>query len=93
MNIPVQNIYYLLAYAWDRLEEAQALNRGTTSFQNIFDLLAKVLVNGTTHLLKRGLDRNYQEEETLTSKLRGQSLIPAIHQRECSGKSLGLLRL
>ncbi|QMU30510.1 5-methylcytosine restriction system specificity protein McrC [Adhaeribacter radiodurans] len=74
MNIPVQNIYYLLAYAWDRLEEAEAFNRGTTSFQNIFDLLAKVLVNGTTHLLKRGLDRNYQEEETLTSKLRGKVL-------------------
>ncbi|KAA9338956.1 5-methylcytosine restriction system specificity protein McrC [Adhaeribacter soli] len=81
MAIPIQNIYYLLAYAWDRLDEAEALNLDTTQFTNLFDLFAKVLVNGTTHLLKRGLDRNYQEEELLTNRLRGKILFqPSIKE-------------
>ncbi len=74
MAIPIQNIYYLLAYAWDRLDEAEALNLDTAQFTNLFDLLAKVLANGTTHLLKRGLDRNYQEEAMLTNRLQGKIL-------------------
>ncbi|AKQ46418.1 hypothetical protein TH63_13560 [Rufibacter radiotolerans] len=77
MQIPIQNVFYLLAYAWDQLEEAEALQVDCTAFDNAFALLAKVLANGTTHLLKRGLDRNYQEEETLTSQLRGKILFPA----------------
>ena len=81
MAIPVQNIYYLLAYAWNRLDEAEALNLGTESFTNLFDLLAKVLANGTTHLLKRGLDRSYLEEEALTNRLKGKILFqPSIKE-------------
>lgn len=59
MEIPIQNIYYLLCYAWNKLEEQKVVNVDATDCTNIVDLFAKVLINGCTRLLKRGFDRNY----------------------------------
>lgn len=59
--IPVQNIYYLLCYAWDRLDERDLVKVDATTCNNVVDLFAKVLLNGCTHLFKKGLDRGYVE--------------------------------
>lgn len=81
MGIPIQNIYYMLAYAWDKLEEAESINVDTDRFHDIYDLLTKALVNGINHLLKRGLDREYMEHEELTNRLRGKILFqPSVKQ-------------
>ncbi|WP_439882170.1 5-methylcytosine restriction system specificity protein McrC [Pontibacter sp. MBLB2868] len=80
-QIPIENIYYMLAYAWDRLDEAEAINVGTDRFDDIYNLFTKVLVNGTNHLLKQGLKRDYVEHEELTNRLRGKILFqPSIKQ-------------
>ncbi|NIQ13085.1 MAG: restriction endonuclease, partial [Candidatus Dadabacteria bacterium] len=57
MSIPIQNIYYLLCYAWNKLEEKDLVNVQEEDTTKLIDLFAKVLINGTTYLLKRGLDR------------------------------------
>lgn len=59
MNIPIQNIYYLLIYAWDSLEEAEIVNVDIQESTKIVDLFARVLNSGLEHLLRRGLDRSY----------------------------------
>lgn len=59
MEIPIQNIYYLLCYAWNKLPESDIVNVNAKDFKKILDLFAKVLINGCYHLFKRGLDRNY----------------------------------
>lgn len=59
MKVPVQNIYYLLCYAFDRVQEGKLIDVASSSFENLQDLFAHVLINGTQHLLRRGLDRNY----------------------------------
>jgi 5-methylcytosine-specific restriction enzyme subunit McrC len=59
--IPIENIYYLYCYAWNRFEEAQSLPIGGTNSPDLPNLLARVLLQGTRLLLRRGLDRNYQE--------------------------------
>lgn len=61
MAIPVRNIFYLLSYAWNRLEEANRLNISLDDYSSSLNLLTRVLVNGTKHLLKRGLDKSYVE--------------------------------
>lgn len=58
-KIPIQNIYYLLCYAWNRLEERDLVSVSTIDTIDILDLFAKVLKNGLQHLMKRGLDRGY----------------------------------
>lgn len=59
MDIPIQNIYYLLCYAWDKLDEKDVVNVEKIDSKDIMDLFAKVLINGCLHLFKRGIDRNY----------------------------------
>lgn len=59
MAIPIQNIYYLLCYSWNKLEEKDIVNVDATTCNNVLDLFAKVLINGCVHLFKKGLDRSY----------------------------------
>lgn len=61
MKIPVQNIYYLLCYAWDKLEEGKKVNVSQSDYENTIDLLARVLINGCKYLFKRGLEHNYND--------------------------------
>lgn len=70
--IPIENIYYLLCYAWNRLEESELVDAGSLESNSLVELLAKVLGSGTRHLLRRGLDRGYVEHEEATCSLRGR---------------------
>ncbi len=59
MKIPVRNIYYLLCYAWDRVDEGDTVDVGSEEFRGPLDLFAKVLNEGVARLVARGLDRDY----------------------------------
>lgn len=72
MNIPIQNIYYLLCYAWNKLEEIDAVDVQAISTTELVDLFAKILINGTTKLLKQGLDRYYVEYENIVNGVKGK---------------------
>lgn len=72
MKIPIRNIYYLLAYAWDRLQEAGTVDVGEQEFKELIDLLAKVLVSGTSHMLRRGMARGYEPVEETIPGIRGR---------------------
>jgi len=59
MRIPILNLYYLLSYAWDKLEESAVVDVSGIESARLVDLLAKVLSGGVSHVLRRGLDRGY----------------------------------
>lgn len=66
--IPVQNVYYMLSYAFHVLKEQGYKNIATEPFKNIADLFAAILAKGVCIQLKRGLGREYIEQvEALTS--------------------------
>ncbi len=44
MQIPIQNIYYLLCYAWDSLEEKGRVSVDIDDTTQLLDLFAKVLI-------------------------------------------------
>lgn len=69
--IPVENIYYLFCYAWNRFEEARTISTGAEVSPDLPNLLAKVLIAGTRSLLSRGLDRGYFYHEEELSTVRG----------------------
>jgi 5-methylcytosine-specific restriction enzyme subunit McrC len=69
--IPIENIYYLFCYAWDRFPEGKAIDVGRIKSPKIWDLLASVLVRGINRLIRRGLDRGYTEIEEDISAVRG----------------------
>ncbi len=72
MDIPIQNIYYLLCYAWDKLAEREVVDVEPIEATSLADLFARVLINGTNHLLKRGFDRGYVSQHEWTARLRGR---------------------
>lgn len=74
-QIPIQNIYYLLSYAWDRLDEAELTQAGIDDFDEVVNLLGKVLANGCHYLFRRGLFRNYQELQEEIPGIRGKLLL------------------
>lgn len=75
-EIPIANIYYLLCYAWDVLEEKNTLaDVDALNSTDLINLFARVLVTGTRHLLRRGLDRGYQVFEDEISGVRGKLLV------------------
>jgi McrBC 5-methylcytosine restriction system component len=81
MQIPVENIYYLLCYAWDKLDEDKLVSVKTEGCTQILDLLSRVLASGCSHLFKRGFDRSYICFEEETRRLRGRILFAPTLQR------------
>ena len=75
MKIPIQNIYFLLVYAWDKLEESEIVNIASEDFEEYAELFARVLINGCGNLLKRGLDRDYIEEIDEIPGIKGKFLL------------------
>lgn len=60
-HIPIKNIYYLLSYAWNKLDESDRLMVSADEITDLPDLFAKILINASRLLLKRGIDRHYIE--------------------------------
>jgi 5-methylcytosine-specific restriction enzyme subunit McrC len=83
MSVPVQNIYYLLCYAWDRLESRKLVDVDALPGNRVENLLGKVLQDGVAHLIRRGLDRGYVAFEEETRRLRGKIILS-----ETLGRSL-----
>jgi 5-methylcytosine-specific restriction enzyme subunit McrC len=70
--IPIQNLFYLLLYAWDALDEAESLAITPEPETQLLDLLAAVLNRGMDNLLRRGLDRNYLAQREAIPGVRGK---------------------
>lgn len=70
--IPVRNIYYMLAYAFQTLRENGYKNMAGEEFQNTAELLAAILCRGVSVQVKRGLMRQYMTREEPLSAPRGR---------------------
>lgn len=66
--IPIQNIYYMLSYAFTVLNEQGYKNLATEQFANVADMCSAILIKGVSVQIKRGLMREYIEcTESLSS--------------------------
>ena len=70
--IPIKNIYYMLSYAFQMLNEQGYKNLATEDFGNAGDLCAAILIRGISYQLKRGLGREYISETDTISAIRGK---------------------
>ena len=70
--IPVQNIYYMLAYAFQILNENGYKDIATEQFDNVGELCAAILAKGISVQLKRGLGKEYVSQTEPLSSLRGK---------------------
>lgn len=79
--IPIQNIYYMLSYAFQILNEQGYKKLATEEFHNTAELMAAILAKGITAQIKRGLGREYLPKREELSSLRGRIDISESIQR------------
>ena len=70
--IPIQNVYYMLSYAFQVLNEQGYKNIATEQFHNTAELMAAILEKGIALQLKRGLGKEYILQMEALSSLRGK---------------------
>ncbi|MBQ7154007.1 MAG: hypothetical protein IJR85_00410 [Synergistaceae bacterium] len=70
--VKIQNIYYMLAYAFSVLNEQGCKRLGAEDFSNTAELFAAVLARGISTQIKRGLGREYIPDTEALSSLRGK---------------------
>ena len=70
--IRIQNIYYMLAYAFQVLNEQGYRSIATEEFSNTADLCAEILIRGIRTQVKRGLGKEYISRIESLSSLRGK---------------------
>lgn len=75
--IPIKNIYYMLTYAFQVLNENGFKNMKAESFESTADLMASILSTGVSQQIKRGLVREYQAQQDVLSSPRGKIDISA----------------
>lgn len=73
--IPIENVYYLLCYSWDSLSEKERVKVDANEFKNMPELFAKVLVNASNILLKRGIEKSYIDHNEEIPGIKGKFLL------------------
>ena len=87
-HILIRNIYYMLAYAFSDLRKQDYQLAGGEDFENISDLMAEILTNSTSFLLKRGLYREYITSHQSLPTLRGKLDVVRSARNLAIGKQL-----
>lgn len=81
--VPIQNLYYLLCYAWNRLPEpGEWQHVQEQEFHRPLELLTQLLLTGTRRLLQKGLPLGYAEREEELPELRGRVLLTPTIRRD-----------
>lgn len=70
--IRIKNIYYMLAYAFQVLNEQGYKSIATEDFDNTAELCAAILARGISIQIKRGLGREYIPRTEALSSIRGK---------------------
>ena len=70
--IRILNIYYMLAYAFQVLNEQGYRSIATEDFENTAELCAAILARGISTQIKRGLGKEYIPRTEALSSLRGK---------------------
>lgn len=98
-SIPILNIYYLLCYAWRRVQEKdKAQLAKLKGLETVQDLLGKVLASGVDNLFRRGVDRDYLEKQEDLAGIRGKlqvgetakRMLPARGRAACEFEELSV---
>jgi 5-methylcytosine-specific restriction enzyme subunit McrC len=72
LKIPIQNIYYLLCYAWDKLDEGNKVDVSKDDYESSLELLCRVFISGCKYLFKKGIEQSYVDVQEEYSGVKGK---------------------
>ena len=70
--IRVQNIYHMLAYAFQMLNERGYRDLAVEDYENVAEMCSAILIKGISTQVKRGLTKEYVPKMETLSSLRGK---------------------
>ena len=71
-GILIRNVYYMLAYAFQELNQNNYEDIAKEDFEHIHDLFAEILHKGVSMQLKHGLCREYVEKSEILPLIKGK---------------------
>ena len=71
-GILIQNVFYMLAYAFQELRQNNYVEIKGENFDDIYDLFAEIMVRGISYQLKQGLYREYVGKNESLQTVRGK---------------------
>ncbi len=71
-NIPIRNVFHMLAYAFQSLRQGEYERLEAEDFEHVHDLLAAILALGVGRQLKQGLHREYVGRSEELATIRGK---------------------
>lgn len=71
-KVPIQNVYYMLCYAWNRVISKDITNLNGIKCENLYDLLGLALYNSVSKLIKKGIYKQYILVNEEVSSLKGK---------------------
>jgi len=79
--IPINNLFYMLCYAWNLLSIKDTIKVDRDEFKDAYSLLARIFSHGVAKLIKSGFYKTYIENQDELSAIKGkiniqQSLTP-----------------
>jgi len=87
--IHIKNIYYMLSYAFQILNEQGYKQVVTEEFENVAELCSAILIKGVTSQVKRGLGREYVlQTEALVSPRGKINISSSVKEQSILKKSL-----
>lgn len=70
--IRIQNVYYMLAYAFQVLNEQEYRDLAAEKFENTAELCAAILACGVRRQIRRGIGKEYIQKTETLPVLRGK---------------------
>lgn len=85
-NKLIQNVYYMLSYAYRELKRGEYETLGSEEFENIHELFAAILSAGVARQLKQGLHREYESKHDDLLAIRGKIDMPGTIANTLNGR-------
>lgn len=73
--IPIQNLFYMLCYAWNVLSIKNTIDVESEQIKDSYNLLSRIFSYGVGKLIKQGFHRNYITTTDSLSTIKGKILL------------------
>lgn len=71
-GVPIKNVYHMLIYAFEALKSKEYERLDNEKCEDVYDLLASLLLCGTHSLIKRGFLKSYVNQTEELSSIKGR---------------------
>lgn len=74
-NISIENIYWMIAYAFRNIKDKNIRQLSNEKFLNIYDLFSVIMFKEINKQVKRGLNKEYIDKQEETSSIKGKIVL------------------